>query len=581
MAKERHYHSVLGVDIGQITTRSALFGISEGKYRLTGEGAAPTSLGYGQAVNVGIKDAILDLQAKSDGVFFKPGDQTIKPLSGVDQVVWTMSGGMRVRTVLLGVAEGGSIAAGRVLADSLPLEIVTSFGLPGLADETGMVDRLINLQPSLVLIVGGEDGGAQAPIRTWVDIMRSVCLLLPEEVKPTVVYAGNPALHPYFRRRLEPVTKLSILPNLQPQTGLLDLVPVQRSLDREILKNWKKHIPGWVELDDPLEKVVSTTDYAWNRMVRYLSRTKEQSTRSSLETGVVALDIGGGVTRIAIGMQGNVGMVSRNVQLDQGLLQDEDFLQSVRQWTAASVSIDDVQQYLINYWSNPAILPETQEELAISQAYARVRIKQAVEKVSAHYGWIPFDSVRGLLGLFEPIIASGAVLTQAPSASQTMLMILDGLQPRGVSTVVLDRHQILPMLGVIGGIEPLLPVQLLASDVFENLGTVIVPESDLAQDEIVLRVHVEPETGKEYSVDISQGELRHLVVPAGMSVVLTLEPHPGTDIGFGGPGVEGRLKVTSGRLGVVIDARGRPLVLEAEDEFRLAQLQRWSLAIGG
>ena len=47
------------------------------------------------------------------------------------------------------------------------------------------------------------------------------------------------------------------------------------------------------------------------------------------------------------------------------------------------------------------------------------------------------------------------------------------------------------------------------------------------------------------------------------------------DIGFGGRGRGGRLKVIGGRLGVVIDARGRPLQLPKQPESRIELLNHW------
>ena len=162
-----------------------------------------------------------------------------------------------------------------------------------------------------------------------------------------------------------------------------------------------------------------------------------------------------------------------------------------------------------------------------------------------------------------------------------MLMLLDGLQPWGITTMVLDRHHILPLLGVVGLEEPILPVQILESNAFQNLGSVVVAISDASEGETILRIMVRTNSGKDYEVEIIQGALRRLVIPAEVSAVLELEPARHTDIGFGGRGIGGRLKVYGGALGVVIDARGRPLRLPETDETRMALLRRWLDTLGG
>ena len=69
--------------------------------------------------------------------------------------------------------------------------------------------------------------------------------------------------------------------------------------------------------------------------------------------------------------------------------------------------------------------------------------------------------------------------------------------------------------------------------------------------ESVITVGVKPETGKSYTVNVLKGTLRRLVIPPGQTVVLDLDPKPKTDVGFGGKGQGGRIRVVSGVLGVV------------------------------
>ena len=126
-----------------------------------------------------------------------------------------------------------------------------------------------------------------------------------------------------------------------------------------------------------------------------------------------------------------------------------------------------------------------------------------------------------------------------------------------------------------------MPVQVLASQSFINLGTVIVPISRLSEGKRILTIHVNIEDGKNYDVEIYQGTLRRLVIPAGATAILDIEPDQKTDVGFGGMGRGGQLKVTSGLTGVVIDARGRPIRLPENDDDRVAFLRQWHGVLGG
>ena len=63
-------------------------------------------------------------------------------------------------------------------------------------------------------------------------------------------------------------------------------------------------------------------------------------------------------------------------------------------------------------------------------------------------------------------------------------------------------------------------------------------------------------------------------------VSLFLEPIQHTDAGFG-PGRSGEVQVIGTLLGVVIDARGRPLQLSKEAGYRREMLKKWIWTLGG
>ncbi|MFA7407031.1 MAG: hypothetical protein WCY93_04205, partial [Anaerolineaceae bacterium] len=70
-----------------------------------------------------------------------------------------------------------------------------------------------------------------------------------------------------------------------------------------------------------------------------------------------------------------------------------------------------------------------------------------------------------------------------------------------------------------------------------------------------------------------------LVAPAGGPLGgarwARITPAPAGGKRVWGPGGGGRLKVVGGRLGVVIDARGRPLQLPKQPELRIEFLNHW------
>jgi hypothetical protein len=72
------------------------------------------------------------------------------------------------------------------------------------------------------------------------------------------------------------------------------------------------------------------------------------------------------------------------------------------------------------------------------------------------------------------------------------------------------------------------------------------------------------------------------VLPLGLGEHgrLTLRPERGFDVGFGGAGKAGALRVAGGAVGLMIDARGRPLRLPADPAQAQEMNQKWLWDIG-
>lgn len=586
MDKPQQTQALLGLDIGFVNTRAAYIGIKEEKYRLQGVEIAPTSLGPGLHLGTGAGSAMRQLQNEHRLNILNPAGRLMMPIDttgkGVDRLAMVLSAGPWLKTVLMGLTSSGSMAAGKALIASLPLDLSAAFGLADLMDEQCIIDDLVRLRPEVLIITGGEDAGAEKTVNRWLSIAHVFCSLLRESERPVIIYAGNPLLESTVKRMLEPLTTLKLLPNLQPEHGELDLVPSQVVLDQEILRIWRRRVPGFSDLHQMSKALIGTKSFMLSRMVRYLGQTRNSDPKRIHKNGVLALDLGGGCTTLSVGFEGKTGTLTQRTTMSSDLpAVDEPMLQRIQQWSSVPVTLQEVSQWLFNTSIHNSVVPETSVELALAQAYARVKIQDTAAKLSGHHSWFPYSHDQGLSGHFEPIIASGAVLTQAPTPGQTMLMLLDGLQPRGITTMVLDKNHILPIMGVVGGEDPIIPIQILESNAFQNLGSVVVPISDAPEGETILRIMVRTNTGKDYEVEIHQGTLRRIVIPADVSAVLELEPARHTDIGFGGSGVGGRLKVYGGVSGVIIDARGRPLHLPQDQEVRIAKLGQWLDTLGG
>lgn len=575
----------LGMDIGSVNTRVSVFGIRDGKFCLQGCEVERTSLGAGEHIAVGVHGAVERLQNTLGRSFLKPSgaEKSVGSINqnAIDQAGLVVSAVPRIKAALVGLTSKGSLSAGLALTAKLPLDLVGAFSLADLADEPAVIDKILEIRPKMLILAGGEDGGAEEPLIRWIELVRMACRVLPDAARPKVFYAGNSRLESIVRRRLEPTSELLVLPNLQPVFGGWDDVQLHAAISRELLSPKFIKYTGLDDLQQLTGDLFATRGFALDRMMRFMSRTKLTRLNANDSEGVLAIDLGGGSTVVCAGSAGKTTAVRVPVWFEGDEPSDEK-VETVYQWTAAPASREDVAEYLANLRLWLGMIPETLQELAITQSLARYRIRTALHALKSKISQLTDKRTGSLLEGFEPVFASGSVLTSASTPGQAMLMLLDGFQPERMTTFILDRFHLLPLLGLLGEAEPLLPVHLLASDAFENLGTIIPAISDANEGELILRVTVNLEAGKSYAIDIPQGSLRRLVVPPGEVVGLALEPEPRTDIGFGGQGCGTEIKVVGGTLGVIIDARGRPLTLPAKNnEDRVERLRRWLWILGG
>ena len=122
------------------------------------------------------------------------------------------------------------------------------------------------------------------------------------------------------------------------------------------------------------------------------------------------------------------------------------------QWMTIPASPDEVNDYLHQKMANPGSLPTGLDEQIFEQAAARAVLQQALRNLPASSAGMAISHGRGLAAPFEPIVAAGAALAGAPTAGQCALILLDALQPTGVTTLVLDPNSLAAALGQLPGL---------------------------------------------------------------------------------------------------------------------------------
>lgn len=569
--------SLLTIDVGSINTRVTLFDVVDGKYRFLASGSAPTTAGAPfNDIGEGIRRALDRLHQITGWVLVGSDEQLIVPRrvdgSGVDSIAATVSVGQPIRIIVTGLLDDVSLESARNLAQTTYARIEDTFGLNDRRKLESRIDAIMRVRPELIIISGGTDGGASHAVRRLMEVIGLGCYLMPDKQRPEILYVGNQAMVDEVKAALETYCTVNVAPNIRPDLEVERLEAAYPQLATIFRRIQGKSIGGLRELETTANGNVLSSADGVSRIIRYLSKIYGS------KKGVLGVEVGANATVIAAAHDAKLRTgVFPDLCLGEKIINNLNHTtcKDIIRWLPFEISEDALREYIYNKHLYPASIPVTTQELYIEQAIAREAIRIAYQSMApgVNKALMP-KSGKSTLD-FEPIVASGSVLTHAPKLSQTALILLDAIQPTGITTLVLDQYQILPSLGVAAAINPLMAVQVLESNTFLNLGCVISPVGNARPGTVILKVKITYDDGNETTIDVKAGALVILPIQTGQTANLQLRPLHGYDVGMGGNGRGGRLKVVGGEFGVIIDARGRPLRFSNDLERQRERNKQW------
>ena len=129
-------------------------------------------------------------------------------------------------------------------------------------------------------------------------------------------------------------------------------------------------------------------------------------------------------------------------------------------------------------------------------------------------------------------------------------------------------------------IHPAAAAQVMEKDALLSLGTVVAPVGTGHEGEIALKLKVTYQDGRSLEVEVPYGSLEIISLPTGHSADLELRPTRRFDVGLGVRGQAGKTRVEGGLLGIIVDARGRPLPVASAPEVQREKVQHWLWDMG-
>ncbi len=589
MANNASTDTILAVDFGTASTRALLFDVVENTYRLVGYGEAPSTVEapYAEA-SEGMRHALGELQAITGRALLDGDARLIMPASsdgrGADAFVATSSAGPAVRTLLVGLLPDVSLESARRIAATTYLNVLDSLSLGDRRGEDRQIDAVIAARPELIVITGGTDGGASEALLKLVETVSLACHLLPPDTKSKALFAGNRELMPRMTELLGRVAAVHVAHNVQPELGFERLGPARAELDRAYEQLRLEQIGGFAHLAQWAGGRIEPTAQAASLFVRFLSQLP------TWPRGVLGVDVGSANTSLAAAWNGRLRL---SVRTDLGLghsaaalLQRADAgaaLEWMANWVPGEISADALGAFILNKSLYPHTVPVEQDDLYLEHALARHMIRAALRRARPNWPEDAPGPRPDMMPWFSLILGGGAVLGQAPQPGLAALLLLDGLQPSGVTRLILDPYHLAPALGAAARVNPVAVAQIYDSGAFLDLGPAvsITGRGPMTRaGDLICQVKLAVEGGTETIVDLRAGALEVLPLAPDQTGKLTLRPRPGFNAGFGA-GRGRSLTLKGGLVGIILDGRGRPITFPRPAEKRYEAVRQWHAALGG
>jgi uncharacterized protein (TIGR01319 family) len=589
---------ILVTDVGSTTTKARFFSNLTGEWRFVVAGEAPTTVEAPyEDVTMGVQNAVREVEELTGHRILTPdGSRIAVPYdgeSGVDLYCTTSSagGGLQmmvggfIKAITAESANRAALGAGAIVMDVF-------------AEDDGRppyrkIRRIRSLRPDMILVAGGTDGGDVEHVVQLIELIKASDPKprLGISYKLPLVYAGNKDVRPEVKNLLDESFALEIVDNLRPVLEVENTEPARRAVHELFMEHVMSHAPGYLKLMKWTDIDIMPTPAGEGMAMQLIADTYKKNT--------IGVGLGGATTNIYSIVDGRfVRSVSANLGMSYSIsnVMKEAGLGNIIRWLPFERDEEDIGRRLSNKMIRPTTIPQTLEELVIEHSVAREALRLGL----VHHKSIATRLKGARLGAgglrgsiwdqeleetyidmmrIEIVAGTGGLLSHAPDRIQSMICLTDAFQPEGVTWLFQDSVFMMPHLGVLSTVYRDAAWNVFDKDCLVRLGTVIAPRGTASQGTQVMTVKMEMPDGETLEDSVGFGEIKRIHLPEGREADAVVEPARGFDIGEE-PGHRATAKIMGGVGGVILDGRGRPLQLPADDTARRELIKEWFAALG-
>ncbi|CAA9353932.1 MAG: hypothetical protein AVDCRST_MAG93-7255 [uncultured Chloroflexia bacterium] len=570
---------ILVAEIGTAITKLVMVDLVDGTYRLITRAEAPSTL---DAPDADAMLAVWQLITIIEGITGRAFTETSKPETPEAayrqpyHLVVTTSAAEPLAVAIMALAPSSAREAVNA-ARGTYTNIVHTFSLDeaGISHEHWLSEQLTALsraKPDVVLLAGGLEQGALLPVERLARL--AGLLVRTMRPGPGMLYAGNSAATERVRAALGDVT---VVANLRPTATSNRLEPARAALRTLHMAQRIPALPGYEALQPTVASSLTTVADSQGIMVRFLA---ERYARQ-----IVFLDTG--ATHSTGQMQAH-GHFTQVVLAGQGIgpgaagLLEQSGAAALQRWLPFPARETNVANRLLNRTIHGNTVPVDEADLLLDHALLRESFLQTFRAMRAARTTMDYDLV----------IAAGAI-TRTPQPGLAALTLLDVLAlDNYYGTLAIDLYlDSLGLFAASGALAHLAPdaaACLLEQDALNSgpLATLLVPQGQIVEGDAALDVEL-ASTSADGVTDTQRatvhgGQIVRLPLPRGARGTLRIKPVADVHVGANAHGAEVATDpeaIIGSTLGVIIDARLRPLQLPEDDTARIACLRTWMEAL--
>lgn len=280
---------------------------------------------------------------------------------------------------------------------------------------------------------------------------------------------------------------------------------------------------------------------------------------------VVAIDIGSRRTMVSLGRFGKTTVESFPYGVGQeiwNVLRKYIPTSQVKSWMSYDISEEEIENYAANKSIYPHAIPATPMEMAIEQTVAKLIMKKISQELP-----FPWEDI-------QQVVLSGSVLTQPSIAAQSVMTMLDGLQPLHSVQVLADTSATVYACGGVFDFWSANDYRVARSvlhQTLQPLGT-IISFAGQGRKQKLAKIRLDTGLSTEQVLEVSDGEI--VTIPMADQDIGQVAIKSSSRAAAKS-NVPNELPVAGGEIGLIIDGRSRPLELPKQDRERRQILKNW------